>query len=349
MRPVSEPGRTYAGAGVDIEARGRAVARIRELARETQGPQVLAGVGPFSALYRLEGYRQPVLVSSTDGVGTKLVLAQILDRYEALGEDLVHLCVNDILTAGAQPLFFLDYIANNGLTEEQKVRLVSGMARACRAVGCALVGGETADMPDVYRPGDFDLAGFVVGVVERDEIPDPAAVREGDVLLGVPSAGIHTNGYALIRDIFRLGKGLPREEEREILARPYAALGGTLGEALLAPHRSYYREVQAVRGLVKGIAHITGGGLPENVPRVLPEDLAAEIETARWTPHPIFALIQEAGGVSQREMYRTFNMGVGLVLVAAPERAAAVQAAVPEARVIGRVVRRRGPEGALLL
>jgi phosphoribosylformylglycinamidine cyclo-ligase len=351
---------TYSQAGVDVDAAARLVERIKELARATHRPEVLAGVGPFSGLFRLSGYRDPVLVASADGVGTKLKLASILGRYDTVGIDLVNHCVNDILTTGAEPLFFLDYLASSDLSEEEKTAIVQGVATACQAVGCALLGGETADMPDIYGRGDFDLVGFIVGVVERDQIIDGNTIREGDVLLGLPSSGLHTNGYSLVRKVFGVGLGGDPAEERARLGRTYPGLEGTLGEALLAPHRCYYNELRpALRRVVgavrepplrepplQGIAHITGGGIPGNLPRILPEGpstgsgqgLAARLRRGSWPVPPIFRLIQERGSVAEEEMYRTFNMGLGMIVVCRPEDVQAVRAQVAEALVVGEVI-----------
>lgn len=345
----SDKRRTYAAAGVDIDAAARAVQRIREVAREASRPEVLAGVGPFGSLFQLGSYRDPVLVASVDGVGTKVKLAALLDRYDTVGVDIVNHCVNDIFTCGAEPLFFLDYIASSTLGEEEKVTLVRGMASACQAVGCALVGGELADMPDIYAPGDFDLVGFIVGVVERNAIIDGSAIREGDVLLALPSSGLHTNGYSLVRKIFGVGVGGDPEEERATLYRTYPGLGLTLGEALLAPHRCYHNELRPVLKHLRGMAHITGGGLLDNVPRVLPDGLAARFERAAWRLPPIFSLIQREGNVDETEMYRTFNMGLGMVLVCSPPDAEEVRSRVREARVVGQVVRQDGEQRVLLV
>jgi len=338
---------TYSQAGVDVDAAARLVDRIKELARATHRPEVLAGVGPFSGLFRLSGYRDPVLVASADGVGTKLKIAALLARYDTVGIDLVNHCVNDILTTGAEPLFFLDYLGSSDLSEEAKTAIVQGVASACQAVGCALLGGETADMPDIYGRGDFDLVGFIVGVVERGQIIDGSTIREGDVLLGLPSSGLHTNGYSLVRKVFGVGLGGDLEEERARLNRTYPGLEGTLGEALLAPHRCYHNVVGAIReSPLHGIAHITGGGIPGNLPRILPDapsagsgqGLAARLRRGSWPVQPIFRLIQEEGKVAEDEMCRTFNMGLGMILACAPADVEAVRAQAPEALVVGVVV-----------
>jgi phosphoribosylformylglycinamidine cyclo-ligase len=335
---------TYAQAGVDVDAAARLVDRIAEMARSTRRPEVLADVGPFGGLFRLSGYRDAVLVASADGVGTKLKLASLLGRYRGVGMDLVNHCVNDIFCAGAQPLFFLDYIASGSLSDDERAAIVEGLAESCRATGCALLGGETADLPDVYGPGDFDLVGFIVGVVERDAIIDGMSIRPGDALLGLPSSGLHTNGYSLARKVLGLGAGGNVEEERARLGRHYPELGTTLGEALLAVHRCYYNDVKPVLGKLKGIAHITGGGLPGNLPRILPQGLAGRLQKGSWPAPPIFRLIQEQGNIAEDEMYRAFNMGVGMVLVCDPSDVEAVRGQVHEAIVVGEVVKATGEQ-----
>ncbi len=345
-------GGAYARAGVDIDANTRAKERIRALAAGTQRPEVLAGVGPFSGLFRFPGggaWQDPVLVSSTDSVGTKVRLAALLGRFDTVGVDLVNHCVNDILTCGAEPLFFLDYLAFAELADDDKVALVRGVASACRAAGCALIGGETAQLPDVYRPGDFDLAGFIIGAVERGAIIDGSRIAAGDVLLALPSSGLHTNGYALARRV--LGVGLPDSDPEEQRRRLYSsppALGVTLGEVLLAPHRAYWPLLRPALPLLHGIAHITGGGLLDNVPRVLPEGLAARFDLGAWKTPPIFRLIGEAGAVEEQEMYRVFNMGLGMVLAVAPADVEALRAQVREAMVVGEVVPRDGGPPVIL-
>lgn len=337
-------GITYADVGVDIAAREGFVDRIKRLVSTARRPEVLADVGPFAGLFRLgEGYRDPVLVGSADGVGTKVKLATITGRYDTVGRDLVNHCVNDILTTGAQPLFFLDYIASSNLTNEQKTDLLRGVVDACREANCAVLGGETADMPDVYSPGDFDLVGFIVGVVEREDIIDGSGIRASDVLLGLPSNGLHTNGYSLARHVFGIGVSGDTERERAILNERCEELGDrTLGEALTIPHRCYLPDLKPVLGLVKGIAHITGGGIPGNVSRILPDGLAARFERGSWSTPPIFTLISERGGIANEEMYKTFNMGLGIVLACAPDSVAELQSKLPEAAVVGEVVKGEG-------
>ena len=330
----------YADAGVDVAAADATVERYREAADVATRPEVLGGVGPFAGLFHLDTarYRDPVLVSSADGVGTKLLVAAALGRYGDVGQDLVNHCVNDVLTAGAEPLFFLDYLATAGLPQEQRVEVVAGIAEACAANGVALLGGETADMPDLYRPGDYDLAGFMVGVVERDAIVDGSRIEAGDALVALPSTGLQTNGYSLVREIFAVAKGEGDEDGRDRLDGHIEELDATLGDALLAVHGSFLDVVRPLLPVVHGMAHITGGGLPGNVPRVLREGLAARIDVGSWEPPPLYGYIQRMGGIESGEMFRTFNMGAGMVLAVAPGDADAVLASAPGSWRIGEVV-----------
>ena len=282
-------------------------------------------------MYQLSGYEDPVLVSSTDGVGTKLKIAIALESYDTLGEDLVNACVNDIVVCGAVPLFFLDYIAVGALRPNVVEILVGGMARACKLASCALIGGETAEMPGMYQDDDFDLAGFAVGAAERSDITDLSSVAEGDLLVGIPSNGLHTNGYSLVRDSLRL------DDDPGPLREYHSELGQTLGEALLKPHLSYVDTMKAVRGMIKAAAHITGGGLIENVPRALPYGLGANFDTTTWILPPIFSILLEHSNVSRDEMYRVFNMGLGLVLVCDQKQAMEIVSLVQGARVVGEV------------
>ena len=323
--------RTYKDAGVDRDSAAEVRRRIAPLAAATHGPQVLEGIGGFGAMYRLSGYRDPVLVSSTDGVGTKLKIAISLGSYDTLGDDLVNACVNDVAVCGADPLFFLDYIAVGALRPDIVETLVAGMARACEAAGCALIGGETAEMPGMYEGDDFDLAGFAVGAAERSDIADPSSVAEGDLLVGVPSNGLHTNGYSLVRDALGL------DDNPALLEEHHSELQGNLGEALLEPHLSYVGAMKAVRGRIKAAAHITGGGLVENVPRALPEGLGASFDTANWDLPPVFSFLLERMNISRDESYRVFNMGLGLVLACDRKIAAEIEFLVPGARVVGEV------------
>jgi phosphoribosylformylglycinamidine cyclo-ligase len=329
--------RTYREAGVDIDEGRRAVALIGQAVASTATPEVLAGIGGFGSLFRLDlgRWRDPILVASTDGVGTKLKVAIGLDRHGTVGEDLVNHCVNDVAVQGADPLFFLDYLGVGRLSAEQAATLVEGMARACRANGVALVGGETAELPDLYREGDYDLAGFVVGVVAAADLIDGAGVRAGDALLGLPSSGLHTNGYSLARRIF----------DESDWRRSAPGLDGTIGDALLAPHRSYLAPLRTLRGVLRAAgsdllacAHITGGGWVENIPRTLPDGLGVEVEAGSWPVPRIFSLIQQRGDVPDEEMIRVFNLGIGMTVVVREAQAEAALAAVPEACRVGRIV-----------
>ena len=327
------PGETYLAAGVDHKAARNAKESIKALASATLGPQVLGGVGFFGGMYELQGYNQPVLVSSTDSPGTKLKLATLTGRFDTVGIDVVNHCVNDVFTCGAKPIFFLDYIGVGHLLPERAEALVKGVAEACQIVGCSLIGGETAELPGIYPEDGFDLAGFAVGVVEKESIIDGSTITKGDVLLSVPSNGLHTNGYSLARRVFHV------EEEPSILNNIYPELGRTLGEALLEPHRCYYPLLEPVLPLIKGMAHITGGGLPENVLRIMPKGLGAWFDTSTWDIPPIFTMIQQAGNVDVDEMFRVFNMGVGMVLACDSKNTDEVRRIVPEARVVGEVVK----------
>ncbi len=310
----------YRSAGVDIEAGNALVERIRPAVERTRRPGVLGSVGGFGGLFQLPSgrYRKPVLVSGTDGVGTKLLLARRFGHHETIGVDLVAMCANDVLVPGAEPLFFLDYFATGRLDVEQAARVIEGVARGCEHAGCALIGGETAEMPGMYGPGDYDLAGFCVGVVERDALLDGSRVRAGDRLLGLASSGPHSNGYSLIRRILEASG-----------TDPEAPLGeGTLIEALLAPTRIYVPTLLPLvaAGRIRAMAHITGGGLTENLPRVLPRGLAARIDASAWSWPEVFGWIQREGRVAPTEMLRTFNCGIGMVLVLDPPELAPVQA-----------------------
>jgi phosphoribosylformylglycinamidine cyclo-ligase len=306
----------YRQSGVDIDAGNEAVRRIKALARETYTSAVLSGVGSFGGLYSLEGASEPVLVASADGVGTKLKVAFLMGVHNTIGADLVNHCVNDILVQGARPLFFLDYLATGRLSPVVAEQIVSGIAGACRENGCALLGGETAEMPGFYADGEYDVAGFIVGLVARSRVIDGRSIRSGDVLVGLPSSGLHTNGYSLARRIAFEQLGLTT-------ASFVAELGESVGEALLRTHRSYLPVIGPLleSGWIKGMAHITGGGIVENLPRVLPDGLTFSLDRNSWTIPPIFAWLQRCGGVADAEMFRAFNMGVGLIVVADPGNA----------------------------
>lgn len=334
MSERKSPSLNYRDAGVDIDAGNALVDRIKPLVAATSRPEVLGGLGGFGGLFHLGGkYRDPVLVSGTDGVGTKLLLARQLDRHDSIGIDLVAMCVNDILVCGAEPLFFLDYFACGKLDVDAASAVVAGIAEGCSRAGCALIGGETAEMPGMYGAGEYDLAGFAVGAVERDGIIDGSGIERDCVVLGLASSGPHSNGYSLIRKVI--------ERSGESLDTPFA--DATLGEALLAPTRIYVAKVRALLGRhdVRGMAHITGGGLTDNIVRVLPEPFGLEIDTRAWRAPGVFEWLQEAGGIDDAEMRRTFNMGIGFALIVPENEAGAIAQALGEpAPVIGRVVDR---------
>ena len=330
-------GDRYRAAGVDIDEARRAVDLIARAAATTATPAVIGGVGGFGSLFQFDpsAHPDPVLVASTDGVGTKLKLAIGMDRYDTIGIDLVHHCINDIAVQGADPLFFLDYLAVGRLHAEIAGQIVSGIANACAASGVALVGGETAELPDLYRGEDFDLAGFIVGVVARADVIDGSRVRAGDILLGLPSSGLHTNGYSLARRVFG----------EDDWRRSMPGLEQTIGEALLEPHRSYLDEIRILRRALRAagddaraFAHITGGGWVENIPRTLPPGLGVEVELGSWPVPLIFSVIQERGDIADDEMVRTFNLGVGLTCVVRADLVDVALAAIPEAHRVGMVV-----------
>lgn len=315
MTDPSDPGLTYRDAGVDIDAGESLVERIKADVATTRRPGVLGRLGGFGGLFELpvDRYRRPVLVSGTDGVGTKLKLAIATGRHQGIGIDLVAMCVNDVLVQGAEPLFFLDYYATGRLDVDVAATVVSSIAEGCRQAGCALLGGETAEMPGMYAEGHYDLAGFCVGVVEKDELIDGSRVQAGDVLIGLASSGPHSNGYSLVRKILEVS-GASLEQPLE---------GKPLGDYLLAPTRIYVKPVLRLLSQikVKALAHITGGGLPENLPRVFPQGLAARIDTRSWSWPPVFQWLQQQGRVATTEMYRTFNCGVGMVIAVAADDA----------------------------
>jgi phosphoribosylformylglycinamidine cyclo-ligase len=313
----------YKAAGVDIDAGEELVERIKPMAKSTHRKGVLGGLGGFGGLFSLAGqYRDPILVSGTDGVGTKLLVANLVGKHDTIGIDLVAMCANDVLVTGAEPLFFLDYFATGALDVSAAASVISGIAEGCRQAGAALLGGETAEMPGMYAPGHYDLAGFVVGAVERDEVLDGSDIIAGDKLVGLPSTGIHSNGYSLARKVLLNDGGLSLD------ADPEGVLGTTLGLELLKPTKIYAEQMLSIRGRFKGAAHITGGGLPGNIPRVLPKGCGAFLDGSAWNVPPIFGLIQRMGGISTEDMLRTFNMGLGMVLVVASSDAESVAAAV---------------------
>jgi phosphoribosylformylglycinamidine cyclo-ligase len=321
-------GLSYAAAGVDIEAYERALERVKPLIAATHGKDVAVGVGPFAGLYALPGGGH--LASSADGVGTKIKVAIAAGSHRGIGVDIVNHCVNDIATAGARPLFFLDYFATGRLDPDVFTQLIEGMTQACRDAGCALLGGETAEMPGMYALGDYDLAGFIVGLVEAGRNPDQAHIKEGDVLVGLPSSGLHTNGYSLVRKVFQ---DVP-------LSRVYPEIGRPLGDELLEPHATYLGKLTQLRW--KGAAHITGGGILGNLPRCLPQGLGARLNQSAWGLPAIFELIRKRGRIADDEMNGTFNMGLGMILVVDP-------ADVPAGEiVVGEVVRHTGPDRVVI-
>ncbi len=336
----------YRTSGVDIEAGNEVVRRVKRLAQGTFTSGVLSEIGSFGGLFRpdLTAYAEPVLVASADGVGTKLRLAFTTGRHDSVGHDLVNHCVNDILVQGATPLFFLDYLATGRLSPDVSTAVVDGVAAGCRENGCALLGGETAEMPGFYAEGEYDLAGFIVGLVDRARVVDGQGIRPGDRLVGLPSSGLHTNGYSLARQIVFEMAGLSVDSPVDAIE-----VGATVADVLLRPHRSYLAtvgallRVESTSGAVKGLAHITGGGLTDNVPRVLPVGTSAEIDRSSWPVPPVFEFLQKTGQVPPDERYRTFNMGVGMVIVCADDaldevRLQLAAAGESESVVIGRVV-----------
>lgn len=332
---------TYRDAGVDIDAMNAAVHRMREHVRSTFTPQVLTDVGSFGGMFSMDtgSLKEPVLVSSIDGVGTKVRVASAMQRHDTIGADLVAHCVNDILVQGARPLFFLDYFATSKLSPDVVVAVVKGLAEGCRKAGCVLIGGETAEMPGVYLDGEYDLAGCIVGIVERSAIIDGRSIEPGDAVIGLASDGLHTNGYSLARHVLFENAGLSPHSTPPQLA------GRSVGDVLLDPHRSYAAAVLPLLDsfTVKGIAHITGGGFYDNIPRILPADCSVTIDRRLWTPPPIFSYIQELGSVPDAEMYRTFNMGIGMVLIAERTEAIEIMAELAQrgetASLIGEVHR----------
>lgn len=342
MTDETKPRLSYADAGVNIDAADEAMKGIRGIVSRTFDENVLRDIGSFGAMYAFDptGMEEPVLVSSVDGVGTKLKLAFMSGKHDTVGVDLVSHCVNDILVQGARPIFFLDYLAVGKLQPDVVVEIIRGIANGCRYAGCSLIGGETAEMPDLYTPGEYDLAGTIVGIVDRKKIVDGSTIVEGDVVIGMASSGLHTNGYSLARkivfEVAKLG-----------INDPLPGVGRTVAEALMEPHRSYAKVIQLLMKVVtvKGMAHITGGGITDNLPRILPDGLGAEIQLGSWEALPLFEFLQKTGNVEDREMLRTFNMGVGYTVVVSPahvEKALeTLELSGDKPRVIGRVVANR--------
>jgi phosphoribosylformylglycinamidine cyclo-ligase len=331
----------YSSAGVNIDEADRAVASIRTMARKTFSKQVLTDIGSFGGGYQLAGYKKPVLISSADGVGTKIKLAFMTGRHDTIGEDLVNHCVNDIAVQGAKPLFFLDYFAVGKLDAKVAAQVVSGIARGCKANGCALIGGETAEMPGLYQPGEYDLAGFIVGAVEKKRMLTGAGIKAGDVLLGLPSSGLHTNGYSLARKLlFEIAK---HSHDTQV-----PDLGMTVADELLKLHKSYLKPITVLHDakLLKGAAHITGGGITDNTPRILPEGLGAKLRLGSWPILPVFQLLQSIGNIPDDDFRRTFNLGIGMIFVVAKRDLAKVATVMKKLREpfheIGEVVRVKG-------
>ncbi|HEY4712222.1 MAG TPA: phosphoribosylformylglycinamidine cyclo-ligase [Dehalococcoidia bacterium] len=331
----------YALAGVDISLADKVKKIIAQQARTTSRPEVI-GSEFFGSMFQLKGYDEPVLVSSTDGVGTKLKIASLLDKHDTVGMDIVNHCVNDIFCCGAEPLFFLDYIAMGKLRPEQIQAVISGIVQACRETGCSLIGGETAEMPGIYSQGTYDLVGFIVGVVEKRNIIDSSSIAPDDVILGLPSSGLHTNGYSLVRKVFGI------DANPSCLNKFYPELEKSLGEELLQVHRCYYPQLKPVLPLIKGLAHITGGGFVGNIPRILPEGVAAHLKKRSWDILSIFKLIQKKGDVDETEMYRVFNMGIGMTIVCSPQHVAKIVSILPQAKVIGEIIKREDGERVII-
>ena len=334
----------YKDAGVNIDEGNKFVKMIKSFAEKTIKEGVLQGIGGFAALYEIKNYKNPVLVSSTDGVGTKLKIAFMMDKHDTIGIDLVAMCVNDVIVVGAKPLFFLDYFATGKLESEKAIEVIKGITEGCQIAGCSLIGGETAELPGFYKEGEYDLAGFCVGIAEKEEIIDTSSIKEGDVIIGLPSSGMHSNGYSLVRKVFF--------EENKFSVDTYVPdLGKTLGEELLTPTKIYVKSVAALKGLnIKGMAHITGGGFIENIPRILEKGLSAKIERGSWEVPVIFNLIRKLGNIEEKEMYRTFNMGIGMVVIVDKEEISfalkRLEEAGEKAFVVGEIV--KGEDGVLL-
>ncbi len=339
MEPTTK--KAYALAGVDIHLADKVKKFIAQQARTTFRSEVI-GSEFFGSMFQFKGYHEPVLVSSTDGVGTKLKIASLLGRNDTVGTDIVNHCVNDILCCGAEPLFFLDYIAMDKLRPEQIEAIISGIVQACREVGCSLIGGETAEMPGIYSQGSYDLVGFIVGVVEKKNILDGSSIVPDDVILGLPSSGLHTNGYSLVRRVFGI------DANPSCLNKFYPELGKSLGEELLQVHRCYYPQLKPASPLIKAIAHITGGGFVGNIPRILPEGVAAHIKKHSWDILPIFKLIQKEGDIKETEMYQVFNMGIGMTIICSPQQVAKIVSILPQAKVIGGIIKREDKERVII-
>jgi phosphoribosylformylglycinamidine cyclo-ligase len=330
---------TYAAAGVDIQAGLALKKKIAALAQPTFGPEVLRGVGFFGGLYEFKGYKQPVLVSHTDGVGTKMKIAIALNKHDTIGKDIVNHCVNDIFCGGASPIFFQDYIASGKLNPARIEIVIKGLADACKEIGFALIGGETPEMPGIYADDDYDLVGFIVGVVEKDEMILGDNIKIGDMIIGLPSSGLHTNGFSLVRKIW---------PDVKVYNTGYLELGRTLGEALLEPHRCYYKALKPLQPSIKALAHITGGSFYKNIPRSMPEGYTAQLDGRSWEVPPLFRIIQKAGNVDENEMYHVFNMGIGMTVTCSKIHVDKMLQNLPGAKVIGQVVRQKGEERVII-
>ncbi|MEO0009782.1 MAG: phosphoribosylformylglycinamidine cyclo-ligase [candidate division WOR-3 bacterium] len=322
----------YRDAGVDVTRMQQVKQCIAHMVTSTFSPYVVSEIGHFASLCRLPKMENPLVVASCDGVGTKLLIAKMMRKFDTVGVDLVNHCVNDILTLGAKPLFFLDYIAHADLSNEQIALIVKGVVRGCKYNDCALVGGETAMMPDVYKTGDFDLVGFIVGVVEQNSVIDANRLKPGDLVIGLPSSGLHTNGYSLVRKIFF-------QQHKFTLNSRLKGLKRSIGEELLRPHRSYYKKVYPLLGEIKAIAHITGGGFYENIQRLLPPERSCVIKKSAWPVPRLFRYIQMLGSIPDTEMFRTFNMGIGMVIFVEPSRLDKIMSTIGRVYIIGKIVR----------
>lgn len=335
----------YKKAGVDINQTSKIKSQIKSLVKKTFSPQVLSEIGLFGGLYELTrsmvgSQRKVVLVASCDGVGTKILIAKMMNKHNTIGEDIVNHCVNDILTLGARPLFFLDYIAYSEIDPKVIVQVIKGIVKGCKNNNCALIGGETAMMPDIYQKDNYDLVGFIIGIVDKDKIINGKQIKAGDILIGLPSTGLHTNGYSLARKVFF-------SDNNFTINTRFAELNKTLGAELLIPHRSYYHQVYPLLPYLSAIAHITGGGFYENITRLLPKGLSCVIDKTKWTVPPIFRIIQKYGKISEQEMYSVFNMGIGMILFVPYKNVSKIIQKIPDAKIIGEVV--KGNFGVKLL
>jgi len=334
-------GDRYISSGVNIDSGNEVIRLISPIVRDTYTNNVLGDIGGFGGLFALGNYEEPILVASADGVGTKLRIAMAMDLMSSIGTDLANHSINDIWVQGADPLFFLDYIATGKIKPKQIMEIIKGLSIALKIAGCALIGGETAEMPGVYKDGDFDLAGFIVGVVEKENLIDGSSIAAGDVLVGFPSSGLHTNGFSLVRHIFDL------DDSVKPLGVKYSDLSTTLGEALMAQHVSYYSALKPSQHLLKGMAHITGGGIVENLPRIIPEPLKCIVRKDSWEVPALFNIIQRQGNVDWNEMYRVFNMGVGLIGVVRPEDSEMVMSSLDGSFVMGEITSRESNESRI--